>query len=69
MANKHRKVWKMVSRKTNTAKRENTFLETKPKFSLTKKCFSLTNFFNNKQTQKNLKINFLKNKFQKTNKT
>jgi hypothetical protein len=29
-------------RKTNTAKRENTFLETKQNFSLTEKYFSLT---------------------------
>jgi hypothetical protein len=29
-------------RKTNTAKRENIFLETKPNFSLTEKCFPLT---------------------------
>ena len=28
--------------KTNTAKRKNTFLETKPNFCLTGKCFSLT---------------------------
>jgi len=54
MANKHRKVWKVESgfpettlRKTNTAKTENTFLETKLNFSLTVfpltgKCFSLT---------------------------
>jgi hypothetical protein len=28
--------------KTNTAKRENIFLETKPNFSLTEKYFSLT---------------------------
>ena len=59
MANKHRKVCgfpKTTFRKTNTAKRENTFLETKPNFffyrkvfsvdrkvfPLTGKCFSLT---------------------------
>jgi hypothetical protein len=41
---------------------ENTFLETKPNFSLTGKCFS-----NGKQIQKSLKNNFLKSKFQKTN--
>jgi len=29
-------------RKTNTAKKENTSLETKPNFSLTGKCFPLT---------------------------
>jgi hypothetical protein len=61
-------------RKTNTAKRENTFLESKPNFSLTGKCFSLTgkcflliNFFNGKQTQKNLKSDFSESEFQKTN--
>jgi hypothetical protein len=36
------------------------FLETKPNFSLTGKCFPLTNFSNDKQTQESLKINFLK---------
>jgi hypothetical protein len=54
-------------RKTNTAKRENTFLETKPNFSLTGKCFSLTNFSNDKQTRESLKSGFPKNKFQETN--
>jgi lauroyl/myristoyl acyltransferase len=43
---------------------ENTFLETKLNFSLTGKCFSLTNFSNNKQTQKNLKNYFSKIIFQ-----
>jgi len=58
-------------RKTNTAKRENIFLETKPIFSLTgkyfsliEKCFLLTNFSNDKQTQKSLESDFSKNKFQ-----
>jgi hypothetical protein len=44
-------------RKTNTAKKKNIFLETKPNFSLTGKCFlltgkyfMLTNFSNGKQT-------------------
>jgi hypothetical protein len=54
-------------RKTNTAKRENTFLETKPNFSLTGKCFSLTNFFNGKQTQESLESGFPKSEFQETN--
>jgi len=61
-------------RKTNTVKRENIFLKTKLNFSLTGKCFSLTgkcfpftNFSNGKQTQENLKNNFLKITFQKTN--
>jgi hypothetical protein len=38
--------------------KENIFLETKPNFSLTGKCFSLTNFFNGKQTQKSLENGF-----------
>ena len=46
---------------------ENTFLETKPNFSLAEKCFLLTNFFNSKQIQESLKNDFLKNKFQKLN--
>ena len=46
---------------------ENTFLETKPNFPLTGKCFLLTNFFNGKQTQESLKSGFLKSEFQKTN--
>jgi len=74
MENKHRKVWKVISRKTNTAKRKNTFLKTKSNFSLTRKCFlligkcfPLTNFSNGKQTQESLESNFLKTIFQKTN--
>jgi hypothetical protein len=62
--------------KTNTTKRENTFLKTKPNFSLTGKCFSLTgkcfpltNFPNGKQTQENLESGFLKTTFQETNMT
>ena len=55
-------------RKTNTTnKRENTFLETKPNFSLTGKCFPLTNFSNGKQTRESLKNGFPKSKFQETN--
>jgi hypothetical protein len=46
---------------------ENTFLETKPNFSLTEKCFPLTNFPNVKQTHKNLKISFPESEFQETN--
>jgi hypothetical protein len=53
--------------KTNIVKRENTFLKTKPNFSLTEKCFPLINFFNGKQTHKNLKNGFSKSTFQKTN--
>jgi len=58
--------------KTNTAKRKNTFLETKPNFSLTEKyfsltekCFSLTNFSNNKQTRESLESDFQKINFRK----
>jgi hypothetical protein len=54
---------KTTFRKTNTAKRKNTFLKTKPNFSLTGKYFSLTNFSNNKQRQKNFKNNFSKTNF------
>jgi hypothetical protein len=58
--------------KTNTVKRKNTFLETKPNFSLTEKyfsltekCFSLTNFSNNKQTRESLESDFQKINFRK----
>jgi hypothetical protein len=54
-------------RKTNTAKRKNTFLETKPNFSLTEKCFPLTNFSNGKQTRESLKSGFPESEFQETN--
>jgi hypothetical protein len=37
---------------------ENTLLETKPNFSLTGKCFPLTNFSNGKQTHESLKNDF-----------
>jgi hypothetical protein len=37
---------------------ENTFLETKPNFPLTEKCFPLTNFSNGKQTQESLESGF-----------
>jgi hypothetical protein len=60
--------------KTNTAKRENTFLESKPNFSLTGKCFSLTgkcfpltNFSNSKQTHESLESGFPKSEFRETN--
>jgi len=60
--------------KTNTAKRENTFLKTKSNFSLIGKCFpfigkcfSLTNFSNGKQTQESLESGFQKSEFQETN--
>jgi hypothetical protein len=42
--------------------KENTFLEIKPNFSLTGKCFSLINFSNSKQTQENLENYFSENK-------
>ena len=44
---------------------ENTFLKTKPNFPSTGKCFPLTNFSTDKQTQENLKNNFKKTTFQK----
>ena len=46
---------------------ENTFLKTKPNFSLTGKCFPLTNFPEGKQTQESLESNFLESKFWETN--
>ena len=58
-----------IFRKTNTAKRKNTFLETKPNFSLTGKCFPLTNFPNGKQTQESLESDFSESEFRETNMT
>jgi hypothetical protein len=46
---------------------ENTFLKTKPNFSLTGKCFPLTNFSNGKQTQESLESGFPETIFRKTN--
>ena len=46
---------------------ENTFLKTKPNFSLTGKCFLLTNFPEGKQTHESLKSDFTENKFRETN--
>jgi hypothetical protein len=46
---------------------ENTFLKTKPNFSLTEKCFPLTNFSKGKQTQENLESGFSEIIFRKTN--
>jgi len=46
---------------------ENTFLKTKPNFSLTEKCFSLTNFSNGKQTQESLESDFPETTFRETN--
>jgi hypothetical protein len=54
-------------RKTNTAKRENIFLKTKPNFSLTGKCFPLTSFLNDKQTHESLESGFLESEFRETN--
>jgi hypothetical protein len=48
---------------------ENTFLKTKLNFSLTGKCFSLTNFPNGKQTQESLESDFPETTFRKTNTT
>jgi hypothetical protein len=46
---------------------ENTFLEIKLNFSLIRKCFPLTNFFNGKQTQESLESGFPQSEFWKTN--
>jgi hypothetical protein len=46
---------------------ENTFLKTKPKIFLTGKCFPLTNFSNDKQTQESLESGFPETTFRKTN--
>ena len=46
---------------------ENTFLKTKPNFSLTRKCFPLTNFPEIKQTQESLESGFPESEFQETN--
>jgi hypothetical protein len=46
---------------------ENTFLETKPNFPLTGKCFPLTNFSNGKQTKESLESGFLESEFRETN--
>jgi hypothetical protein len=54
-------------RKTNTAKRKNTFLKIKSNFLLTGKCFSLTTFSNGKQTHENLESSFPETTFQEIN--
>jgi hypothetical protein len=46
---------------------ENTFLKTKPNFSLTEKCFPLTNFPNGKQIQESLESGFPEITFRETN--
>ena len=47
-------------RKTNTTKRENTFLETKPNFSLTGKCFRWPTFLMTNKHRKVWKVVFQK---------
>jgi hypothetical protein len=44
-------------------KKENTILEIKQNFSLTGKCFSLTNFSNSKQTHESLESDFQETTF------
>jgi hypothetical protein len=68
MANKHRKVWKVVSRKPLSGK------QTQPKGkTLSWKlnqiflCFPLTNFPNGKQTKESLESGFPESEFRKTN--
>jgi hypothetical protein len=56
-----------IFQKTNTAKKENIFLKTKPKFSLTEKCFPLTNFPNGKQTRESLESSFPETTSRETN--
>ena len=46
---------------------ENTFLKTKPNFSLTGKCFPLINFPKDKQTHESLKNSFPESEFRETN--
>ena len=46
---------------------ENTFLKTKPNFSLIGKCFPLSNFSKGKQTQESLESGFPETTFRKTN--
>jgi hypothetical protein len=46
---------------------ENIFLETKPNFPLTGKCFSLTNFSNDKQTHESLESGFPESELWETN--
>ena len=43
------------------------FPENQAKFSLTGKCFPLTNFSNGKQTQESLESDFPKSEFRETN--
>jgi len=50
-------------------KEEKTFMEIQSIFSLTKTCFLLINFSNDKQTNKSLKSDFLKTTFHEINGT
>jgi len=69
MANKHKKVWKVVFRKSLSENKhsqkgkyfpgnQTKFFFDRKVFSLTEKCFPLTNFSNDKQTQESLESNF-----------
>jgi hypothetical protein len=42
-------------------------MKTKPNFPLTRKCFPLTNFSNDKQTQESLESGFPETTFRETN--
>ena len=46
---------------------ENIFLKTKSNFTLTGKCFPLTNFPEDKQTQESLESGFPESEFRETN--
>jgi len=72
MTNKHRKVWKAISRKSLSGKQtqpKGKTLSWKPNqiFLLTGKCFPLTNFLNGKQTHVSLESGFPETTFRKTN--
>jgi hypothetical protein len=79
MANKHKKVWKVISRKPFSGKQtqpkgktlswkpNQIFFYTGKCFPLTGKCFPLTNFPNGKQTQKSLESGFPETTFRETN--
>jgi hypothetical protein len=72
MANKHRKVWKVISQKPLSGKQtqpkgKTHFWKPNQIFFLTGKCFPLTNFSNGKQTQESLENSFPETTFRKTN--
>ena len=72
MANKHKKVWKVIFRKPLSGKqtqlKEKHFPEKQAKyFPLTGKCFPLINFCNDKQTQESLENGFPETTFRETN--